>query len=192
MSDEIIFANQKYKIQGNDELSGWAASDASSSLNPAVITASAETELLKLIFSLPPSLSSHSIFISSPSSSLNLSHCSLSLQHPSSALPFLFLSVESGILIIGNFSASSINLSDYPLISLSGSSAEAELMSAPWLNMAKCYFTEMERVTGSGGCVSIDNSNDEHSKAEIDIKDAYLRGVLCWLMGAEAALLMHR
>ncbi|KAH7823139.1 uncharacterized protein MONOS_16174 [Monocercomonoides exilis] len=176
MSDELAFEEQKHEIKGNDDQSGWTVSDASSPLNSAMITASVETELSKLIFSLPSSLSSRSTFISSSSSSLTLSQCSLTLQDPSSELAFLFLSVESGILIIDKFSASSIALSGSPLISLSGSSTEAEFMNTPWLNMTNSNFTEIERAAGNGSCVSIDNSHDENSNGEINIEECDFDG----------------
>ncbi|KAH7821031.1 uncharacterized protein MONOS_11273 [Monocercomonoides exilis] len=170
MSDELAFAGQKHEIKGNDDESGWTVSDSSLSLNPAMISASVETELSKLICSLPSSFSSHSTFISSSSSSLTLSYCSITLQNPSSELTFLFLSVESGILNIDSFSALSISLRRNPLISLCGSGTNTELMNTLWLNMTNCHFTEIERTAGSGGCVSIDNSNDENPKEEINIE----------------------
>ncbi|KAH7826577.1 putative Protein tyrosine and serine/threonine kinase [Monocercomonoides exilis] len=170
MSDELALAGQKHEIRGNDDQSGWTISDSSSTSNSSMISASVETELSKLIFSLPSSLPLHSTFISSSSSSITLSQCSLSLQDPSSELTFLFLSVESGILAIDTFSASSIVLRRNPLISLSGSGTNTELMSTLWLNMTKCHFTNVERSAGSGGCVSIDNSNDENSNGEIIIE----------------------
>ncbi|KAH7829813.1 uncharacterized protein MONOS_3356 [Monocercomonoides exilis] len=169
MSDELAFAGQKHEIRGNDDQSGWKVSDSNSISNSAMITASVETELSKLIFSLPSSLSSHSTFISS-SSILTISHCSLSLQNPLSELELLFLSGKSGTLYIDSFLASSITLSGNPLISLSGSSTKADLMSTLWLKMMKSNFTEIERAAGSGGCVSIDNSKDENSNAEINIE----------------------
>ncbi|KAH7818634.1 uncharacterized protein MONOS_8388 [Monocercomonoides exilis] len=70
MSDELIFEGQKHKIRGNDDQSGLTASDASLTLNSAMITAGTETELSKLIFSLSYSLPLHSIFNVSSSSSL--------------------------------------------------------------------------------------------------------------------------
>ncbi|KAH7828480.1 uncharacterized protein MONOS_14268 [Monocercomonoides exilis] len=149
MSDELTFAGQKHEIRGSNDQSGWTVSDSTSSFNSAMITASVETELSKLIFSLPSSLS-HSTFISS-SSLLTLSHCSLSLQMHSSEMEFLFLSIESGTLVIDSFSASSISLRENTLISLIGSSTNSETMNTKWLNMTKCTFTEIERVTGSGG-----------------------------------------
>ncbi|KAH7823375.1 uncharacterized protein MONOS_10772 [Monocercomonoides exilis] len=170
MSDELAFAGQKHEIRGNDDESGWIVSDANSTSNSSMITASVETVLSKLIFSLPSSLSSHSTFVSS-SSHLTLSHCSLSLQNPSLELTFVFLIVESGILTIDKFSALSIDLSTSPLISLSGSGTKAELMSTKWLNMTNCRFTEIERTDGSGGCVSIDNSHDEDTNTQINIEE---------------------
>ncbi|KAH7820337.1 uncharacterized protein MONOS_2244 [Monocercomonoides exilis] len=170
MSDELAFEEQKHEIRGNSDQSGWTVSDASSTINSAMITANVETELSKLIFSLPSSFSLHSTFISS-SSQLTLSHCSLSLQDHSSELTFLFLSVESGTSAIDTFSASSIDLNGNPLISLCGSSTKTESMSIKWLNMTNCTFSEMERAAGSGGCVSIDNSNDENSNGEINIEE---------------------
>ncbi|KAH7826060.1 uncharacterized protein MONOS_4187 [Monocercomonoides exilis] len=175
MNDELSFANQKHEIRGNDDQSGWTVSDASSTSNSAMITANVETELSKLIFSLPPSLSSRSTFISS-SSQLTLYHCSLSLQDHSSELTFLFLSVESGSLAIDSFSASSITLSGNPLISLSGSGTNTELMNTKWLNMTNCNFTKIERKAGSGGCVSIDNNNDENSNTQIKIEECDFDG----------------
>ncbi|KAH7826081.1 uncharacterized protein MONOS_12421 [Monocercomonoides exilis] len=177
ISDELAFSEQKHEIRGNDDESGWTVSDASSTSNSAMITTSVETELSKLIFSLPPSFSSHSTFISS-SSQLTLSHCSLSLQDPLSELTFLFLSVEYGTLTVESFSASSITLNGNPLISLCGSGLNAELMSSKWLNMTKNNFTEIERAVGSGGCVSIDNSNDENedSNGEINIEECEFDG----------------
>ncbi|KAH7826968.1 uncharacterized protein MONOS_3557fu3558 [Monocercomonoides exilis] len=175
MSDELAFAGQKHEIRGNDDQSGWTVSDSSSTSISSMITASTETELSTLIFSLPPSLSSHSTLISS-SSRLTLSHCSLSLQNPLSELALLFLSVESGTLYVDSFSASSIDLSGNPLISLSGSGTNTELMSTLWLNMTNCYFTGIERAAGSGGCVSIDNSNDENSNGEINIEECDFDG----------------
>ncbi|KAH7826042.1 uncharacterized protein MONOS_4171 [Monocercomonoides exilis] len=169
MSDELSFTNQKHEIRGNDEQSGWTVSDTSSTSNSAMITASVETELSKLIFSIPPSLS-HSTFISS-SSQLTLSHCCISLQNPLSELTILFLFVESGTLAIDSFSASSITLSGNPLILLTGSTTNTELMNMQWLNMTNCNFTKIERAAGSGGCVSIDNSNDENSNGEINIEE---------------------
>ncbi|KAH7826074.1 uncharacterized protein MONOS_11101 [Monocercomonoides exilis] len=169
MSDELVFSEQKHEIRGNDELSGWTVSDASSPLNSAMITANVETIFSKLIFSLP-SLSSHSTFISS-SSQLTLSHCSLSLQDHSSELALLFLSFESGTLAIDSFSASSITLNGNPLISLCGSGTNTELMSTQWLNMTNCTFSEIERAARSGGCVSIDNSNDENTNTQINIEE---------------------
>ncbi|KAH7826132.1 uncharacterized protein MONOS_5524 [Monocercomonoides exilis] len=168
MSDELALKEKKHEIRGNDEQSGWTVSDASETSNSAMITTYVETKLSKLIFSLPPSLS-HSTFISS-SSQLTLSQCSLSLQNPLSELTFLFLSVESGTLTIESFSASSITLNGNPLISLSGSSANTGLMSTKWLNMTNSNFTEIERAAGNGGCVSIDNSDDEDSNSEINIE----------------------
>ncbi|KAH7827858.1 putative Protein tyrosine and serine/threonine kinase [Monocercomonoides exilis] len=177
MNDELAFDEQKHEIRGNDDQSGWTISDASSTSNSAMITASTETVLSKLIFSLPPSFSSHSIFISS-SSQLSLSHCSLILQGPSSEISFLFLTIESGTLYIDSFSASSIDLSGSPLISLSGSGTNTESMSTLWLNMTNCTFSEIERAAGSGGCVSIDNSNDENenSNGEIYIEECGFDG----------------
>ncbi|KAH7814978.1 uncharacterized protein MONOS_11136 [Monocercomonoides exilis] len=171
MSDELTFADQKHEIRGNDDKSGWKVSDSSSISNLAMITANVVTELSKLIFSLPPSLSSHSIFISSSSSQVTLSQCSLSLQKPSSELTFLFLSVETGILIIDKFSASSIYLRRNPLISLTGSGTNTKLVDALWLNMTKCNFTKIERAAGNGGCVSIDNSDDENTNTQINIEE---------------------
>ncbi|KAH7825976.1 uncharacterized protein MONOS_4548 [Monocercomonoides exilis] len=170
MNDELAFAEQKHEIKGIDDESGWTVSDASSMTNSAMITANVETELSKLIFSLPPSLSLHSTFISS-SSQLTLSHCSIFLQDHSSELAYLFLSVESGTLAIDSFSASSIALNGNPLILLTGSSTNTDSMSAKWLNMTNCNFTKIERRTGSGGCVSIDYSNDEDSNGEINIEE---------------------
>ncbi|KAH7825991.1 uncharacterized protein MONOS_4562 [Monocercomonoides exilis] len=170
MSDELAFEEKKHEIRGNDEQSGWTVSDANETSNSAMITANVETELSKLIFSLPSSLSSHSTFISS-SSQLTMSHCSLFLQDHSSELALLFLSVESGTLAIDSFSASSITLSGNPLISLRRSTTNTELMNIQWLNMTNCNFTEIERAAGSGGCVSIDNSNDEDSNGEINIEE---------------------
>ncbi|KAH7820675.1 uncharacterized protein MONOS_2123 [Monocercomonoides exilis] len=126
--DEFVLSSQKHVIRGNDDQSGWTVSDASTTSNSALLTASIETELSKLIFSLPSSLPLHSTFISS-SSQLTLSQCSLSLQNPSSKLECLFLSANSGSLAIDSFSASSIVLNGCPLISLSGSSTEANLKS---------------------------------------------------------------
>ncbi|KAH7828414.1 uncharacterized protein MONOS_15188 [Monocercomonoides exilis] len=176
MSDELTFGEQKHEIKGNDDQSGWTVSDSTSSLNSAMITASVETELSKLIFSLPSSLSLHSTFISSSLSTITLSHCSVSLQNPSSELSLLFLSFESGSFAIDSFSASSITLSDYPLISLSGSEINSELMNTKWLNMTNSNFTEIERAAGSGSCVSIDNSNDENSNGEINIEKCVFDG----------------
>ncbi|KAH7829015.1 uncharacterized protein MONOS_5227 [Monocercomonoides exilis] len=176
VSDELAFGEQKHEIRGNDDQSGWTISDSSSISNSSMISINVETELSKLIFSLSSSFSSHSTFISSSSSTLTLSQCSLTLQDPSSEMVFLFLSIESGTLVIDSFSASSINLSDYPLISLSGSSSYTELMSIQWLNMTNCHFTEIERAAGSGGCVNIDNSNDENSNSEINIEECEFDG----------------
>ncbi|KAH7819528.1 uncharacterized protein MONOS_7597 [Monocercomonoides exilis] len=176
MSDELAFDEQKHEIRGNDDQSGWTVSDSNSISNSSMITANVETELSKLIFSLPSSLSSHSSFIFSSSSSMSLSQCSLSLQNPSSELTFLFLSVESGILIIDKFSASIITLSGSPLISLSGSIANTELMNTQWLNMTNSNFTEIKRAAGSGGCVSIDNSNYENTNAQINIEECVFDG----------------
>eukprot|EP00770_Monocercomonoides_exilis_P008283 MONOS_8242.1-p1 / transcript=MONOS_8242.1 / gene=MONOS_8242 / organism=Monocercomonoides_exilis_PA203 / gene_product=unspecified product / transcript_product=unspecified product / location=Mono_scaffold00306:2303-8923(-) / protein_length=2207 / sequence_SO=supercontig / SO=protein_coding / is_pseudo=false len=170
MSDELAFARQKHEIRGKDDKSGWTVFDASETSNSAMITASVETELSKLIFSLLPSFSSHSTFISS-SSSMTLSHCSLSLQNPSSELTYLFLSVESGILTIDKFTALSITLSGNPLISLSGCGTNIELMSTLWLNMTNCNFKEIERTAGSGGCVSFDNSHDDNANAQINVEE---------------------
>ncbi|KAH7818401.1 uncharacterized protein MONOS_10889 [Monocercomonoides exilis] len=175
MSDELTFAGQKHEIRGNDDKSGWTVSDATLTSNSAMITTSVETVLSKLIFSLPSSLSSYSTFISS-SSHLTLSHCVLSLQNYSSELSFLFLSIESETLAIASFSASSITLSGNPLISLCGSGSKAESMIIKWLNMTNCNFTEIERTTGSGSCVSIDNSDDENSNAEINIEECDFDG----------------
>ncbi|KAH7816518.1 uncharacterized protein MONOS_10983 [Monocercomonoides exilis] len=171
MSDEMAFAGQKHEIKGNDGQSGWIVSDIEIESDAAMITTNIETVLSKLIFSLPSSLSSHSTFISCLSSSLTLSHCSVSLQNPSSELTFLFLSIESGILIIDKFSASSIDLSGNSLISLSGSGTNTELTSTPWLNMTKSYYTKIEREGGSGGCINIDNSKDENTNGEINIEE---------------------
>ncbi|KAH7815164.1 uncharacterized protein MONOS_12210 [Monocercomonoides exilis] len=171
MSDEMTFSEQKHEIRGNDDQSGWTVIDIEVESDATMITAGTETELSKLIFSLPSSLPLHSTFISSSSSSMTLSQCSLSLQNPSLELTILFLSVESGILTIDKFSASSIDLSGNPLISLRGSRTNAELISIKWLNMTNCNFTEIERAAGSGGCVSIDNSNDENSNGEINIEE---------------------
>ncbi|KAH7823427.1 uncharacterized protein MONOS_3659fu3660 [Monocercomonoides exilis] len=170
MSDELTFAEQKHEIRGNDDQSGLTVSDSSSTSNSAMITTSIETELSKLIFSLPPSFSSHSTFISS-SSQLTLNQCSLSLRNPSLELTFLFLSVESGILTIDKFSALSIVLNGNPLISLSGSCTRDELMNTKWLNMTNCNFKEIERTDGNGGCLSIDNSDDEDSNSDINIEE---------------------
>eukprot|EP00770_Monocercomonoides_exilis_P016002 MONOS_15953.1-p1 / transcript=MONOS_15953.1 / gene=MONOS_15953 / organism=Monocercomonoides_exilis_PA203 / gene_product=unspecified product / transcript_product=unspecified product / location=Mono_scaffold01424:4-6546(-) / protein_length=2080 / sequence_SO=supercontig / SO=protein_coding / is_pseudo=false len=170
ISDELAFSDQKHEIRGNDDQSGWTVSDASSISNSAMITASTETELSTLIFSLPPTLSSHSIFISS-SSQLTLSRCSLTLQDSSSELVSLFLSIASGILTIDSFSASSITVSENPLISLPGSDSKAELTSNQWLNMTNCTFSEIERAAGSGSCVSVDNSDDENTNTQINIEE---------------------
>ncbi|KAH7816100.1 uncharacterized protein MONOS_5132 [Monocercomonoides exilis] len=170
MSDELDFTDQKHEIKGNDEQSGWTVSDASSMTNSEMISASVETELSRLIFSLPSSLPLHSIFILS-SSQLTLSHCSISLQNPSSELTFLFLSIKSGTLVIDSFSASSITLSGNPLISLSGSTTSTESMSTKWLNMTNSNFTKIERAAGNGGCISFDNSDDENTNAEINIEE---------------------
>ncbi|KAH7816142.1 uncharacterized protein MONOS_3116 [Monocercomonoides exilis] len=174
MSDELDFTDQKHEIRGNDEQSGWTVSETSETSNLSMITANVETFLSKLIVSIPPSLS-HSTFISS-SSQLTLSHCSISLQNSLFELTFLFLSVESGILNVDSFTASSITLSGNPLISLCGSSINSELMNTLWLNMMNCTFTEIERAEGSGGCVSIDNSDDENSNGEINIEECVFDG----------------
>ncbi|KAH7825135.1 uncharacterized protein MONOS_1488c2 [Monocercomonoides exilis] len=70
MSDELAFSDQKHEIRGNDDQSGLTASDASLTLNSAMITAGTETELSKLIFTLSSSLPLYSIFNVSSSSSL--------------------------------------------------------------------------------------------------------------------------
>ncbi|KAH7832757.1 uncharacterized protein MONOS_5614 [Monocercomonoides exilis] len=176
MSDELDFVGQKHEIRGNYEQSGWTVSDSSETSNSSMISANVETELSRLIFSLPSSLPLHSTFISSSSSSITLSQCSLSLQDPSSELTILFLSVESGILIIDKFSASSIDLRRNPLISLRGSSTNAELISTLWLNMTNSNFTKIERAAGNGGCVSIDNSDDENTNTQINIEECSFDG----------------
>ncbi|KAH7828430.1 uncharacterized protein MONOS_4587 [Monocercomonoides exilis] len=169
MSDELTFADQKHEIKGNDDQSGWTVSNTSAGTNTAMVTVGVETVLSTLIFSIPPSLSSHSTFISS-SSQLALSQCSLSLQNPSSELVLLFLSIESGKLAIDSFSSSSITLIENPLISLSGSGTNTELMSTLWLNMTNCTFSEIERAAGSGSCVNIGNSNDENANTKTNIE----------------------
>ncbi|KAH7832544.1 uncharacterized protein MONOS_5435 [Monocercomonoides exilis] len=184
MSDELAFAGQKHEVKGNNDQSGWTVSDSSSISNSSMITASTETELSKLIFSLPSSLPLHSTFISSSSSSMTLSQCSISLQNPSSELTILFLSVESGILIIDKFSASSVDLRRNPLISLSGSGTNTELMNTLWLNMTNSNFTKIKRTAGSGGCVSIDNSNDENTNTHINIEECEFDG--CSVAGDES------
>ncbi|KAH7818649.1 uncharacterized protein MONOS_2347 [Monocercomonoides exilis] len=176
MSDELAFADQKHEIRGKDDQSGWIVSDIEIESDAAMLTTNVETELSKLIFSLSSSLSSHSTFISSSLSSLILSHCSLSLQNPSSEMAFLFLSIESGTLSVDSFSASSITLSGNPLISLSGSEINSELMNTPWLNMTNSNFTKIERAAGSGGCVSIDNNHDENTNTEINIEECVFDG----------------
>ncbi|KAH7832723.1 uncharacterized protein MONOS_15260 [Monocercomonoides exilis] len=176
MSDELDFAGKKHEIRGNDDESGWTVSDSSSTSNSSMITINVETELSKLIFSLPSSLPLHSTFISFSSSSITLSQCSLSLQNPSSELTILFLSVESGILIIDKFSASSIDLRRNPLIWLRGSSTNTELMSTLWLNMTNSNFTKIKRATGCGGCVSIGNSDDENTNTQINIEECSFDG----------------
>ncbi|KAH7832778.1 uncharacterized protein MONOS_6932 [Monocercomonoides exilis] len=176
MSDELTFSDQKHEIKGNDDQSGWTVSDSSETSNSEMISANVETELSKLIFSLPSSLPLHSTFISSSSSSMTLSQCSLSLQDQLSELTFLFLSVESGILTIDKFSASSIDLRRNPLISLRGSGTNTELMSTLWLNMTNSNFTKMERAAGNGGCVSIDNSDDENTNTQINIEECSFDG----------------
>ncbi|KAH7818762.1 uncharacterized protein MONOS_5301 [Monocercomonoides exilis] len=173
MSDELAFGEQKHEIKGNDDQSGWTVSDSSETFNSVMVTTYVETVLSKLIFSLPSSLFSHSTFISSPSSSMTLSQCSLSFQNPSLELTFLFLSVESGILTIDKFSALSIVLNGNPLISLSGSCTRDELMNTKWLNMTNCRFTEIERAAGSGGCINIDNIVDENTNTQINIEECY-------------------
>ncbi|KAH7832687.1 uncharacterized protein MONOS_14659 [Monocercomonoides exilis] len=177
MSDELDFAGQKHEVKGNNDQSGWTVSDSSETSNSSMITASVETELSKLIFSLPSSLPLHSTFISSSSSSsITLSQCSLSLQNPSSELTILFLSVESGILLIDKFSASSIDLRRNPLIWLRGSSTNTESMSTLWLNMTNSNFTKIERAAGNGGCVSIDNNFDENTNTQINIEECVFDG----------------
>eukprot|EP00770_Monocercomonoides_exilis_P002724 MONOS_2708.1-p1 / transcript=MONOS_2708.1 / gene=MONOS_2708 / organism=Monocercomonoides_exilis_PA203 / gene_product=unspecified product / transcript_product=unspecified product / location=Mono_scaffold00057:54824-62248(-) / protein_length=2474 / sequence_SO=supercontig / SO=protein_coding / is_pseudo=false len=176
MSDELALKEKKHEIRGNDDESGWTVSDSSETSNSAMISANVETELTKLIFSFPSSLPLHSTFISSSSSSMTLSQCSLSLQNPSSELTFLFLSVESGILIIDKFSASSVDLRRNPLISLSGSGTNTESMSTLWLNMTNSNFTKIKRTAGNGGCVSIDNSNDENTNTQINIEECVFDG----------------
>ncbi|KAH7815288.1 uncharacterized protein MONOS_10705 [Monocercomonoides exilis] len=176
MGDELAFAGQKHEIRGNNDQSGWTVSNSSETSNSSMITANVETELSKLIFSIPPSLSSHSTFISSSSSSMAISRCSLTLQNPSSELTFLFLSVESGTLYIDSFSASSIDLSANPLISLSGSGTNTELINNQWLNMTNCTFTEIERATGNGGCICIDISNDNGEGERVDVTECVFDG----------------
>ncbi|KAH7816463.1 uncharacterized protein MONOS_15595 [Monocercomonoides exilis] len=171
MSDELAFGEQKHEIKGNDDQSGWIVSDIEIESDAAMLTTNVETDLSKLIFSLPSSLSSHSTLISSLSSSLTLSHCSISLQMHSSKLTFLFLSVESGTLAIDSFSASSITLSGNPLISLCGSGTNTESMSTKWLNMTKSNYTKIERAAGSGGCINIDNIVDENTNTQINIEE---------------------
>eukprot|EP00770_Monocercomonoides_exilis_P005721 MONOS_5693.1-p1 / transcript=MONOS_5693.1 / gene=MONOS_5693 / organism=Monocercomonoides_exilis_PA203 / gene_product=unspecified product / transcript_product=unspecified product / location=Mono_scaffold00169:18634-27765(-) / protein_length=3043 / sequence_SO=supercontig / SO=protein_coding / is_pseudo=false len=175
MSDELAFAGQKHEIRGNDDQSGWTVSDTTTETNTAMVTVGVETVLSALIFSLPSSLPLHQTFVSS-SSHLTLSHCSISLQDPSSELACLFLSVDSGSLVIDFFSASSITLSTTPLISLSGSGTNAELMITTWLNMTNCTFTEIERAAGSGGCVSIGNSHDDNANTQINIEECVFDG----------------
>ncbi|KAH7824030.1 uncharacterized protein MONOS_9276 [Monocercomonoides exilis] len=68
MSEELAFAGQKHEIRGNDDQSGWTVSDSNSISNSTMISASVEAELSKFVFSFPPSLPLHSIFISSSSS----------------------------------------------------------------------------------------------------------------------------
>ncbi|KAH7816550.1 uncharacterized protein MONOS_4902 [Monocercomonoides exilis] len=170
MNDELAFGEQKHEIRGNDDQSGWTVSNSSTGTNAAMVTVGVETVLSKLIYSLPPSLSSHSTFISS-SSQLTMSHCSLSLQDSISEMAFLFLSVESGTLSVDSFSASSITLSGNPLISLCGCIINSVLMNTLWLNMTNCNFKKIERTSGSGSCVSIDNSKDENSNGEINIEE---------------------
>ncbi|KAH7816839.1 uncharacterized protein MONOS_18195 [Monocercomonoides exilis] len=63
-----------------------------------------------------------------------------------SELTFLFLSVESGILAIDSFSASSITLSNNPLISLSGSSAKAELINVQMNGVGTSYASGLIEV----------------------------------------------
>eukprot|EP00770_Monocercomonoides_exilis_P016101 MONOS_16052.1-p1 / transcript=MONOS_16052.1 / gene=MONOS_16052 / organism=Monocercomonoides_exilis_PA203 / gene_product=unspecified product / transcript_product=unspecified product / location=Mono_scaffold01478:613-8037(-) / protein_length=2474 / sequence_SO=supercontig / SO=protein_coding / is_pseudo=false len=149
MSDELTFSEQKHEIRGKDDKSGWTVSDSTAGANTAMVAVGVETVLSTLIFSLPPSLS-HSTFISSSSSSssssLTLSQCSLSLQNPLSKLTFAFLSVDSGMLTIDTFSASSMILSGSPLISLSGSSTEAELKSIQMNEVGTTYASGLLEV----------------------------------------------
>ncbi|KAH7815724.1 uncharacterized protein MONOS_91 [Monocercomonoides exilis] len=175
MSDELAFDEQKHEIRGNDDQSGWIVSDIEIESDAAMIATNVETVLSKLIFSLPSSLPLHQTFISS-SSQLTLSHCSISLQYPSSELACLFLSVDSGSLVIDFFSVLSITLSTTPLISFSGSSSYTESMSIKWLNMTNCTFTEIERAAGSGGCVSIGNSHDDYTNTQINIEESVFDG----------------
>ncbi|KAH7817091.1 uncharacterized protein MONOS_8000 [Monocercomonoides exilis] len=93
MSDEIVFANQKHEIRGNDDQSGWTVSDASSSFSSAMITADFEMILLKLIFFLSSSFSS--------SSSSHLSSPSLSPSPSPSPSPSFFSTTSSFTLTSG-------------------------------------------------------------------------------------------
>ncbi|KAH7825928.1 uncharacterized protein MONOS_15972 [Monocercomonoides exilis] len=155
MSDELDFIDQKHEIRENDDESGWTVSDSSSTSNSSMISANVETELSKLILSLPSSLPLHSTFISSSSSSITLSRW---------------------ILIIDKFSASSIDLRRNPLILLRGSGTNTKLVDALWLNMTKCNFSKIERAAGNGGCVNIDNNNDENSNTQINIEENVFDG----------------
>eukprot|EP00770_Monocercomonoides_exilis_P016497 MONOS_16465.1-p1 / transcript=MONOS_16465.1 / gene=MONOS_16465 / organism=Monocercomonoides_exilis_PA203 / gene_product=unspecified product / transcript_product=unspecified product / location=Mono_scaffold01766:264-5050(-) / protein_length=1317 / sequence_SO=supercontig / SO=protein_coding / is_pseudo=false len=51
-------------------------------------------------------------------------------------------------------------------------------MNTKWLNMTKSNFTKIERTAGCGGCVNINNSNDENenSNGEINIEECGFDG----------------
>ncbi|KAH7821917.1 uncharacterized protein MONOS_10392 [Monocercomonoides exilis] len=121
MADEVKMESTKCAIRGQTEGSGWIVLDDDNGIELSLVKVKAETLFEQLLFSLPSKMQKHNIFISVQSATiLTMEECSASTKNTGTELSFAFMEVTSGTVNITQFSANSISLADFPLISLGG------------------------------------------------------------------------
>eukprot|EP00770_Monocercomonoides_exilis_P015703 MONOS_15653.1-p1 / transcript=MONOS_15653.1 / gene=MONOS_15653 / organism=Monocercomonoides_exilis_PA203 / gene_product=unspecified product / transcript_product=unspecified product / location=Mono_scaffold01298:5437-11691(-) / protein_length=2084 / sequence_SO=supercontig / SO=protein_coding / is_pseudo=false len=123
MTDEIELEASKYAIRGQAEGSGWTVGEDANGLELLLVKIKADTLLSQLLFALPSEMQQHNTLISVQSAAkLTMEECSASMKNTGTELSFAFMEVISGTVNITQFSANSISLAGFPLISLGGAS----------------------------------------------------------------------
>ncbi|KAH7821514.1 uncharacterized protein MONOS_9999 [Monocercomonoides exilis] len=122
------------------------------STSEGMVTVEIATSISNLSFSASSQLGQHSCFLLCLSEELAMTDCSLKCSSSGSTeFGFGFVKINGGSLLLNRFStASPITFGSASLISLSG---------AGMLNCAGCTMSSIKRMSGTGGCISIEKKN---------------------------------